>query len=184
MDTLEVQGPFSFRRDNSIFDHPEAWVNGFYIWCVHVGDSLYRAYYVGEAVDIATRHRTHLRDSLRGNYQAHCLDGLRRNQSILMHRPGDGMIPRFAHIDREKFNNEFVDNTCLFFAEIPKIGDKKADKLLRCRYEAGVVRHIENAGLNVLNVGRISNWAGEPSQVRVETSGVKIEALSGELVAI
>ena len=101
-----------------------------------------------------------------------------------MHRPGDGMIPRFEHIDRDKFNNEFVDNMCLFFAEIPKTGDKQADKLLRCRYEAGIVRHIENAGVNVLNVGRISNWSGEPGQVRLETPGLEIEALSGELVSI
>ncbi|WP_246166695.1 hypothetical protein [Marinobacter salinexigens] len=184
METLEVHGPFSFRGENSIFDHSEAWVNGFYIWCVEVKPSYYRAYYVGEALDVAQRHKRHLRDCLKGNYQAHCLDGLRRNQSILMHRPGDGMIPRFAHIDREEFNNDFIDNMHLFFAELPKTGDKKADKLLRCRYEAGVVRHIENAGLNVLNVGRISNWSGEPSQVQLETNGVKIEALSGELVSI
>ena len=184
METVEVRGPFSFRGDGSLIDHPEASVNGFYIWCVDVKQSLYRAYYVGEAADIASRHKTHLRDCLRGNYQAHCLDGLRRNQSILMHRPGDGMIPRFAHIDRQKFNNEFVDNICLFFAEIPATDDKKSDKLLRCRYEAGVVRHIENAGLNVLNVGRISNWAGEPDQVRLETSGCEIEAISGEIVSI
>ncbi|EWH01484.1 hypothetical protein Q427_13755 [Halomonas sp. BC04] len=101
-----------------------------------------------------------------------------------MHRPGDGMISRFAHIDREKFNNEFVDNMCLFFAEVPLTGDKKADKTLRCRYEAGIVRHIENAGLNVLNVGRISNWAGEESQARLETRGFEIEALSGAVVSI
>lgn len=100
-----------------------------------------------------------------------------------MHRPGDGMIPRFAHII-DKFNNEFVDNMCLFFAEIPKTGNKQADNLLRCRYEAGTVRHIENAGLNVLNVGRISNWPGEPSQVQLETPGLEIEALQGEMVSI
>lgn len=184
METLEVRGPFSFRGDNSIVDHPGASVNGFYIWCVHVDQSLYRAYYVGEAANIDSRHRTHRRDCLRGNYQAHCLDGLRRNESILMHRPGDGMIPRFAHIDREKFNNEFIDNIVLFFAEVPVTGDKKADKTQRCRYEAGVVRHIENAGVNVLNVRRISNWTGEPSQVRLETRGFEIEALSGEVVSI
>ncbi|WP_227498747.1 hypothetical protein [Marinobacter sp. ELB17] len=184
METVEVRGPFTFWGDDAIFNCPEAWVNGFYIWCVCVRPSFYRAYYVGEASNVASRHKTHLRDCLRGNYQAHCLDGLRHNQSILMHRPGDGMIPRFAHIDREEFNKEFVDNMCLFFAEIPKTDDKKADKVLRCRYEAGVVRHVENAGLNVLNVGRISNWAGEPSQVRFEANGIEIEALSGELVSI
>lgn len=184
MNRVEIQGPFSFRGDSSILSHRAARVNGFYIWCVHVRDSLYRAYYVGEAADVASRHKTHLRDCLNGNYQAHCLDGLRRNQSILMHRPGDGMIPRFAHIDRDKFNNEFVDSMCLFFAEIPKTGDKQADKLLRCRYEAGIVRHIENAGINVLNVGRISNWSGEPSQIQMETNGCEIEALSGEIVSI
>jgi hypothetical protein len=184
METIEVCGPFTFRGDNSIFNHPEAWGNGFYIWCVCVRPSYYRAYYVGESTNIASRHKTHLRDCLRGNYQAHCLDGLRQNQSILMHRPEDGMIPRFSHINRQEFNNEFVDNMVLFFAEISTTGDTKADRVLRCRYEAGVVRHIENAGLNVLNVGRINNWSGEPSQVRLEANGIEIEALSGELVSI
>ena len=184
MHSLEVQGPFSFRGDDSIFDQPEAQVNGVYIWCVQVRPSYYRAYYVGEAVDIASRHRTHLRSGLAGNWQAHCLDGLRRNESILMHRPGNGMIPRFSHIDREQFLNEFVDNICLFFAEIPRTDDNSFDRSLRRRYEAGIVRHIENAGVNVLNVGKISNWSGEPSEIRLETNGLEIEALSGERVPI
>ena len=184
MDSLEIQGPFSFRGSDSIFEQPEARVNGFYIWCVQVEPSYYRAYYVGEASDIASRHRGHLRDSERGNYQVHCLDGLRRNESILMHRPGDGMIPRFSHIDRDKFNNEFVDNICLFFGEVAKFGDAKSDKWLRCRYEAGIVRHIENGGLNVLNVGQIRSWRGESNQVLFETKGIKIEGLSGEPVTI
>lgn len=93
------------------------------------------------------------------------------------------MIPRFSHIDRDRFNNEFVDNMYLFFAEIPKTGDKQADKLLRWRYEAGIVRHIENEGENVLNVKQISSWSGEPIQIRLETPGLEIEALSGELVS-
>lgn len=182
MEPVEIKGPYSFRGPDSIFDHPEASVNGFHLWCIQVEPSYYRGYYVGEAQNIASRHSSHLRDCLTGNYKGHCLEGLRRNESIVMHRPGDGMIPRFAHIDREEFNNEFVDNIFLFFGEIPESGDGNSDKSLRCRYEAGIVRHIENEGPNVLNVGRIRNWQGEPSQVKLETPGFEIEALSGQIV--
>ena len=184
MDSITMYGPFSFRGSDSIFNHIEVNVNGLYIWCVKLEGPRYRAYYVGEGSNIAARLKNHLKLSLAGRYQAHCLEGLRRKESILMHRPGVGMIPRFSHLDREAFNNDFVDNMCIFYGEVPTTGDKAEDTRLRRRYEAGVVRHIENAGLHVLNVGGILNWAGESQSVKFETNKCEIEALSGELVVI
>lgn len=144
METVQIRGPVSFRGDNSIFDHREARVSGFYIWCVRVDPSYYRAYYVGEASDIPSRHRAHLRACLSGNYQAHCLDGLRRNQSILMHRPGDGMIPRFSHIDREEFNKEFVDNMCLFSPRSKQLTIK-----MKIRYSGVVTKRVSSVTLKM-----------------------------------
>lgn len=184
MESVDINGPFTFRGPNSIFEHLDGPVHGFYFWCVHVRDTFYRAYYVGEAVDVAGRLRTHLKLQLDGMYTAHCLDGLRKNVQILMHRPIDGMVPRFRHLDSTQFNSDFLDSIALFYAELPRSGESSTDKWLRCRYEAGIVRHIENSGQNIMSVGHIWRWREEPSEVTLRTAGFTIEAISGEVITI
>ena len=123
-------------------------VNGVYLWCVKSPQDIYRVYYVGEAQNIKNRMDEHLKKHLSGLYDGYSIDSLKSNIKILMHRAGEGMIPRFSHLDASEFNKEFVEEIYVFYAEIPATSDVQADKRLRCRFETGISRQIQNSGQN------------------------------------
>lgn len=182
MQSIEIKDPFSFRGENNLFDHLQGQrVHGLYLWCIHLGDDRYRVYYIGESVDIGRRHRKHLLDCHRGRIKAHCLDSLRDdNVLIVKFRPDCGLIQRFAHLDRQQYLDDYIDSIHLFYTELPQTGDDTEDRSLRKRFENFVYAHIEDAGQNILHVGQTSSKSrGDPIQVRVETPGADIEALSG-----
>lgn len=64
------------------------------------------------------------------------------------------------------------------------VNNKNDDKWLRCRYETGIVMHIENQGQNIVNVGHLRYWKGDKKKVKIVTSSVNIESLSNEAITI
>ncbi len=181
---LEFKGPFKFEGDSSIFNEISKPINGVYLWCIKIDDNSYRVYYVGEAIDVKNRLSNHLTNQITGMYTGHCLESLKKNIRILMHRANDGMIPRFSEVNREQYNKELVDNLYLFYSELPVVNNKNDDKWLRCRYETGIVMHIENQGQNIVNVGHLRYWKGDKKKVKIVTSSVNIESLSNEAITI
>lgn len=61
-------------------------INGIYIWCIRNPEGVYRIHYIGEAANVVDRLRGHRNGQLTANYIGFCLDGLKRNIKILMHR--------------------------------------------------------------------------------------------------
>lgn len=184
METLEFRGPFKFQGENSIFNDITEVISGVYLWCVKNDDDSFRVYYVGEAVNIKQRMYTHLKYLLEGKYTGHCIKSLKNNIQILMHRAGEGMIPRFSHIDRNEFNKEFADNLYLFYAPLPTKGEKNEDKWLRCRFETGIAIHIQNQGQNIISVGHLRYWQAEKEKIRITSGSNHIEALSNHEIVI
>jgi len=184
MDNIMLKGPYKFEGENSIFEEISDIVNGIYLWCIRINDNAFRVYYVGEAVDIRKRMRSHLKNRLAGKYTGHDLDSLKDNVRILKHRADEGMVPRFSHIDRKEFNQEFSDNLHLFYSPLPISGDKNADKSLRCRYETGLVTHIENQGQNILTVGHLRFSKDEKTKVTISTTNSNIEHISNQEISI
>jgi hypothetical protein len=184
MKNIELKGPFKFEDENSIFDEITGIVNGVYLWCIKVNINTYRVYYVGEAVDIRKRMSSHLKNRLSGKYTGHDLDSLKNNIRIVNHRADEGMVPRFSHIDRKKYNQEFADNLYLFYSELPVTGDSNADKWIRCRYETGLFTHIENQGQNILSVGHLRYSKDEKSHVTIHTGSSNIEFISNQTISI
>ncbi len=184
MDKYEFKGPFKFEGENSIFDEISDVVNGVYLWCVKNNEGSYLVYYVGEAVDIKNRMYDHLKNQLEGKYTGHCPDSLKNNVCVLMHRAGVGMVPRFSHMDRKAYNQNLIDNLYLFYLPLPENGQKEDDKWLRCRFETGIVTHIENQGQNIVRVGHLRYWKEENEQVLLSSGDNKIESISNEIVTI
>lgn len=184
MDKLEFRGPFKFEGESSIFNDIRGVISGVYLWCVKNDDDSFRVYYVGEAVDIKQRMLTHLKNLLEGKYTGHRIESLKNNIQIIMHRAGEGMIPRFSDMDRVEFNKDFAANLYLFYAPLPLEGDKNEDKWLRCRFETGIAIHIQNQGQNIISVGHLRYWQGEKKKVRITSSSNQIEALSNYEVVI
>lgn len=181
MDKLHFYGPYRMVGEPLLFDNMDQ-VSGIYLWCVKSDEGVFRVYYVGEAHDIKHRHYDHLSKQLKGLYVGHCIDALKRNVKILMHRGADGMVPRFSNIDANKFNEDFVGNIWVFFAPIPDVGERSDNKSNRCRYETAIFHQIENCGANILTVGHLRAWKGEKNQVSICTGNSQIEYLSGELL--
>jgi hypothetical protein len=94
------------------------------------------------------------------------------------------MVPRFSYIDRKTYNQEFADNLHLFYSPLPVSGDSNADKWLRCRYEAGLVTHVENQGQNILTVGHLRYSKEEKAEVNVSTGSSDIEFISNQTILI
>lgn len=184
MKTIELKGPFSFYDEISIFKEIRDIVNGVYLWCVKISEHEYRVYYVGEAVDIKKRMRDHLKNLLAGKYSGHCLESLKNCKVIIMHRATEGMIPRFSHIDAKSFNHEFSRGLYLFYAKLPDLENTYDTKWLRCRFETGIMTHIENKGANILCVGHRRYWKDKKEEITIYTNNVKIESLSDEVVVI
>lgn len=184
MSDLEFKGPFKFEGDNSIFDEITKSINGVYLWCIKTDDNIFRVYYVGEAIDIKNRMHDHLKNQIAGMYTGHCLESLKKNIRVLMHRANYGMIPRFSHINRKEYNKKLADNLYLFYSELPVVNDKSNDKWLRCRYETGIVMHIENQGQNIISVGHLRYWKGDTEKINVVTNNINIESLSNECITI
>tara|TARA_Y100000589_G_scaffold259055_1_gene248545 strand:- start:594 stop:1112 length:519 start_codon:yes stop_codon:yes gene_type:complete len=162
-----------------VFDNIEQ-ISGIYLWCIKGDDDVFRVYYVGEAQDIKDRLYVHLSNHLKGLYAGHCVDSLKNNVKILMHRAAEGMIPRFSDIDAQEFNKDFVNNIWIFFATIPDVGEQNENKWNRCRFETAISHQIENGGPNILSVGHLRYWKGEKSRVALDTGDSMIEYLSGE----
>ncbi len=101
-----------------------------------------------------------------------------------MHRPSVGMIPRYSHLNREEFNKKFSDNLFIFYAEVPESGEKKQNKNTRCRYETGIVMHIENLGQNIISVGHLRSGTGEKERAFIISDSTNIESLTGETIDI
>lgn len=181
---IEFNGPFSFYGEDSIFDEITQIINGVYLWCVKISDNLYRVYYVGEAVDIKNRMYGHLKHLLAGEYSGHCLDSLKNNKIVIMHRATEGMIPRFSHIGSKLFNQEFSKQLYLFYAKLPNLETADDTKWLRCRYETGIITHIENKGENIVCVGHRRYWKGKKEEIKILTGKIAIESLSNEMVII
>lgn len=184
MDEIKFKGPYKFSGKSSIFDEISSVINGVYLWCIKSDNNSFRVYYVGESVDIKKRMYDHRKNQLEGKYTGHSIDALRKNIRILMHRAGDGMIPRFSKMDRASFNKNLTDNLYLFYSELPTTGVKEDDKWLRCRLESGVVFQIENKGQNIVSVGHLRYWKGKSEEVKVSTGNNIIEALSNETISI
>lgn len=183
VDLIEFKGPFGFFGENSIFAKLNEVVNGVYLWCVHLDDHRYRVYYVGETGDVKNRISNHLKSFMSGEYAGHCLKSLKENVRILMHRAHEGMVPRFSHIDAKTFNEDLAKAMHLFYASVPKTGNGDADdKWLRCRIETGIVTHIENAGPNIIHVGKLQYWKNAKCNARVSTDNVEIEYLTNETI--
>ena len=135
MQQIDFKGPFNFHDENSIFHELTEGINGVYLWCIQISDNTYRVYYAGEAIDIKKRMHVHLKNLLSGNYSGHCIDSLKNNKIVIMHRATEGMIPRFAHIDARSFNQGFAKSLYLFYAKLPDLENKSDTKWLRCRFE-------------------------------------------------
>ncbi|MDO9475901.1 MAG: hypothetical protein Q7L07_04240 [Pseudohongiella sp.] len=184
MTQIEFKGPFNFYDVNSIFSESTATINGVYLWCVKISDDVYRVHYVGEAADIKKRMRTHLDFLLGGRYSGHCIDSLKNNKLVIMHRATEGMIPRFSHLDSKAFNQEYSKKLYVFYAEIPILEDTYNTKWLRCRFETGIITHIENQGENIISVAHRRYWKGNKEEFRAHTGKVRIESLSDELIIV
>jgi len=88
MESIEFKGPFTFEGKDSIFEvDSNVNVNGVYLWCVKSDTDLFRVYYVGESKDIKRRLHDHLIKQRNGLYSGHCIESLKNNIKILMHRP-------------------------------------------------------------------------------------------------
>ncbi|WP_395399179.1 hypothetical protein ACHMW6_19805 [Pseudoduganella sp. UC29_106] len=174
---ISFKGPFKFVGEPCIFDAGHK-VNGVYLWCVKSSDKVFRVYYVGEAENINVRMNVHLQYQLNGKYIAHCPERLRENIKVLMHRAAEGMLHKFSHIDAGEFNRKFIQESWIFFAELPVTGNSSDDKWLRCRFETGLARIIEDGGQNILTVGHLRYWKGEKSKVLINTGESTIEYLS------
>lgn len=184
MDEYKFKGPFKFEGKDSIFDEITSVVNGVYLWCVQNNNGSFLVYYVGEAIDIKKRMYDHLKNQLEGKYTGHCPDALKKNIRILMHRAGLGMVPRFSHIDTKTYNKNFIDNLYLFYLPLPASGKREEDKWFRCRFETGIVMHIENQGQNIVSVGHLRYWKEENEQVLLSSGTNKIESISNEIITI
>lgn len=184
METLKFRGPFKFEGESSIFNNITDVINGVYLWCVKNDDNSFRVYYVGEAVNIKQRMHTHLKNLLEGKYTGHHIASLKNNIQIVMHRAGEGMIPRFSNMNRDEFNKDFAANLYLFYAPLPLGGDKNEDKWLRCRLETGIAIHIQNQGQNIISVGHLRYWQGQKKKVRINSGSNQIEALSNYEIII
>jgi hypothetical protein len=183
VETIEFKGPFGFDGPDSIFNELTDGVDGVYLWCVKIGDSRYRVYYVGEAVDVKNRLSQHRKNFLAGKYSGHCLDSLvTKKVKILMHRPYEGMVPRFSHIDRKSFIERLMANMHLFYAPLP--GKEKDGKEFRCRVETGIVCHIENQGQNIVDVRGLRYPQQKKWSMHVLSGVNEIESLSNESFSI
>lgn len=98
MKKISFKGPFKLIGEPLVFEYTNQ-VNGVYLWCVKTDDGIFRVYYVGEAENIGTRLKTHLKNHINGRYSGHCIESLKNNIKILMHRADEGMIPKFSDID-------------------------------------------------------------------------------------
>ena len=183
-ETLKLKGPFKFNGNSSIFDEITDVVNGVYLWCIKVSDDSFRVYYVGESIDIKDRMYTHRKNQLSGKYTGHCVQSLKNNIREIMHRAESGIIPRFSEIDRNVFNQEFLDSIYLFYLPITTSGNKDADKWHRCRFETGIVMHIENQGQNIVSVGHLRYWKKETKKVRLVSENCTIESLNNQSITI
>ena len=183
LETIEFKGPFGFDGPDSIFDELTDGVNGVYLWCVRIGDNRYRVYYVGEAADVKNRMSQHRKNFLAGKYSGHCVDALvTKNVKILMHRPHEGMVPKFSHIDRKSFIKSLMASMHLFYASLQ--GEEQDKKQFRCRVETGIVSHIENQGQNIVDVRSLRYWQKEKCRMHVLTGVNEIESLSNERIKI
>jgi len=183
MNKISFMGPYKLAGDPLIFEKIEN-INGVYLWCVKGSDCVYRVYYVGESQDIKARMYDHLKKHLNGMYTCHCMESLKSNIKILMHRAGEGMIPRFSHLDASEFNKKFVEDLYIFCAELPVNGDTRTNKELRCRFETGISHQIENGGSNILSVGHLRYWKQEKMKVYIDTAPSFIEYLSEQTIDV
>jgi hypothetical protein len=151
---------------------------------VKIGENEYRVYYVGESIDIKARMASHIKNRLAGKYTGHDIELLRENIRVLAHRADEGMTPKYSKIDRKSYNKRFLDELFIFYAPLALTHDKKADKWTRCRYETGIVMHIENNGQNILTVEHLRYSKEEKEHAQVNSGAAKIESLSGGTIAI
>lgn len=181
MKRIDFVGPFKLEGEPSVFDNIGQ-MNGIYLWTVKGDDNVFRVYYVGETQDVKARMYKHRANHLKGVYAGHCIDSLKSNVKILMHRAGEGMIPRFSHLDSSDFNKRFVESIYVFCAEIEVFEDSKLDKWHRCRFETAVSHQIENSGPNILSVGHLRYWKELKSKVLVDTGDSNIEYLTAQIL--
>jgi len=73
---------------------------------------------------------------------------------------------------------------CFSYATLPESGNKEDDKWLRCRYESGIVFHVENQGQNIVSVGHLRYWDKKLQKVKLTTNDCIIESLSNETIVI
>jgi hypothetical protein len=180
MNKITLIGPFSFFNPSPTNEEIERGKNGIHLWCMKGHHGTYRVHYIGEASDVALRLINHKKLQLLGEYSAFDPEGLRANIKVLAHRPGRGMVQKYAsHVPRE-FNRAYLSAITVFYAFL----GSEADKTLRCRYEHALASAVEDLGQNILQVGHLRTFTGELSEVRIETPGVNIEALSNALLLV
>lgn len=180
MNKITFVGPFSFFDPGPTIEAMEQGKNGIYLWCVKDHHGMYRVHYVGESFDVVLRLADHKKAQLRGLYAAFDPEGLRTNIKILAHRPGRGMVTKYASHDLREFNKAYLNAITIFYADL----GNEADKALRCRYEHALCLAVEDYGQNILVVGHLRSFMGELSEVTIETPGVNIEALSNALLRV
>jgi hypothetical protein len=180
MNKITFTGPFSFFEPSPTIDEIERGRNGIYLWCVRDHHGTYRVHYVGESFDVALRLTGHKKAQLRGYYAAFDPERLRANIKVLAHRPGSGMVAKYARYDPIEFNRTYLGAISVFYAAL----EAEADEALRCRYEYALYLAVEDHGQNILHVGHLRSFADGRSQVTIETPGVDIEAVSNAVLMI
>ena len=184
MEELKLKGPFKFQDQNIVFDNIEEGTQGVYLWCVKSSQNLYRVYYVGEAINIKKRLRDHLKAQLAGKYTVHDPQKLKENILVLTHRANEGMVPRLSHLSPKETNQEFIDNIYLFIGELKEEATSEDNKVKCCRYEHGIVTHIQNEGQNILWVGTTRKWKGAEDYIQISTENSEIQYLTESTVKI
>lgn len=172
---VRFYGPFRFLGASSTIDSIPAGVSGVYLWCIKGHDGVYRVHYVGEAVDVRARLRTHRDQQMAGRYTAFDLDQLRSNVKVLAHRPRVGMVGAYRNHDAAEYNARFLAASEIFYADLGSATDKST----RCRYETALCVAIEDHGQNILHVGALRGYSIGSAEVAIFTpEGVHIEGLT------
>lgn len=180
MTVIHMKGPFRFTGDDASIDDIPAGINGIYLWCVRAPEGFWRVHYVGEAVNVQGRLQQHRKHLLSGNYTGYCPKGLRQNIKILMHRAREGMIGKYAHIDRNEFNLNLLGHISIFYADL----GPEADKDTRCRYEYALYTAVEEHGQNILDVSYLRRPGGDRFEASVDCGDSRIEGLDGAVLRV
>lgn len=172
---LQFDGPFSFLGGATTIESIPPRVRGVYLWCIKGHDGVYRVHYVGEAIDVRSRLRTHMEWQMAGKYTAFDVDKLRRNIKTLAHRPKIGMVGAYKALDVASFNESFLTASEVFYANL----GEAADKSTRCKYESALCMTIEDYGQNILHIGGLRGYSMGTNEVNLITpGGVRIEAIT------